>query len=455
MLNPEYTKQRFFGLTDISEEEPDDLQSLIRLLLYSNAIDIEGLVATSSEWKAINGTGARPDLIRQAINAYEEDRPSLLRHSADFPEAGHLRGLVAAGNGNDLASTGTGKESGGAELLVEALEREDPRPLWVGIWGGASTLTQALQTLRDRHGNGPRLTEVLKRLRVYEIQGQDDAGAWVAVNFPEVPFIRSQYQFRALSNRVDGVWPEPRRYLDEYVEAAWFARNIRSVNSALGRLYPDARYMFEGDTPSILHLIPNGLHDPDSIHQGGWGGRFLEEKTRNVWSGGCPVNDEGRFGDFFMHTDAADALPVAATGKCSRNVYNPLRRWRNAYQNDFAARMAWTVLAYADANHAPVAVVDGDPSREVLHRALVPGASVRLDASKTYDPDGDSVSFTWWIYRDCGTRGFEPEIRLEEPGIAVVSAPEDSPSGEAHLILEVTDSGAPPLKAYRRIVLKN
>src|SRR6478736_2970736 len=40
-------KQRLLVLSDI-EADPDDAQSLVRLLLYSNELDIEGLVATTS-----------------------------------------------------------------------------------------------------------------------------------------------------------------------------------------------------------------------------------------------------------------------------------------------------------------------------------------------------------------------------------------------------------------------
>ena len=41
------SKQRVIVLTDI-EADPDDTQSLIRFLLYSNQWDIEGLIATTS-----------------------------------------------------------------------------------------------------------------------------------------------------------------------------------------------------------------------------------------------------------------------------------------------------------------------------------------------------------------------------------------------------------------------
>jgi len=43
-------KSRVIILTDIGAEV-DDTESLVRLLLYSNVIDIEGLVATTSVWQ--------------------------------------------------------------------------------------------------------------------------------------------------------------------------------------------------------------------------------------------------------------------------------------------------------------------------------------------------------------------------------------------------------------------
>jgi len=107
-------RPRLFVLTDISSEEPDDLQSLIRLLLYSNEIEIEGLIATLSEWKSLLGSPFGPDLIHRALDAYACVRPQLLKHDHRYPEADALRQTVAVGNGNDLAATGPGKESPGA-----------------------------------------------------------------------------------------------------------------------------------------------------------------------------------------------------------------------------------------------------------------------------------------------------------------------------------------------------
>src|SRR3954465_8202461 len=75
-------KPRLVVLTDISSltagvAEPDDGQSLIRLMLYTNDFDIEGLVATSNLG---HGQRVRPDLIRQVVAAYERARPNLILH---------------------------------------------------------------------------------------------------------------------------------------------------------------------------------------------------------------------------------------------------------------------------------------------------------------------------------------------------------------------------------------
>ena len=69
-------KHRLFVLTDIGNE-PDDTQSMIRLLLYSNVIDIEGLAASTSTHMKHN---VNPQILNQLITAYGKVRPNLLKH---------------------------------------------------------------------------------------------------------------------------------------------------------------------------------------------------------------------------------------------------------------------------------------------------------------------------------------------------------------------------------------
>src|SRR5699024_4537066 len=74
-------KQRLLVLTDI-EADPDDTQSLTRLLLYANEIDLEGLIATTSVHQK---TRVAPESIRRVIANYAEVRGNLLLHDTAYP----------------------------------------------------------------------------------------------------------------------------------------------------------------------------------------------------------------------------------------------------------------------------------------------------------------------------------------------------------------------------------
>lgn len=73
--------QRVIVLTDI-EADPDDTQSLIRLLLYSNQIDVKGLIAVTSTHLKNN---IYPESINRVIEAYKKVRPNLLKHESNYP----------------------------------------------------------------------------------------------------------------------------------------------------------------------------------------------------------------------------------------------------------------------------------------------------------------------------------------------------------------------------------
>lgn len=142
----EVAKQRLIVLSDI-EADPDDTQSFIRLFLYANQIDIEGLVATTSTHMK---TAIHPDSIRRIIDAYGKVQPKLALHEPGFPTATKLTSLVREGQpGYGMAMVGAKHDTAGSRLIIEALDRNDPRPLWVSIWGGANTLAQALYSIKQ------------------------------------------------------------------------------------------------------------------------------------------------------------------------------------------------------------------------------------------------------------------------------------------------------------------
>jgi hypothetical protein len=138
---PYVDKQRVVVMTDIANE-PDDLMSMVRFLVYANHFDVEGLIATTSTWMK---NKVRPDVIQMLVSAYGGVRPRLLQHEPGFPAAAALQAVIVPGQpGYGMAAVGPDKTSPGAELIVGAAGRADERPLWVLAWGGTNTLAQAL-----------------------------------------------------------------------------------------------------------------------------------------------------------------------------------------------------------------------------------------------------------------------------------------------------------------------
>jgi hypothetical protein len=163
-------------LTDISSltagvAEPDDGQSLIRLMLHADEFDIEGLVATSNLG---HGQEMRPDLIRRVVDAYAEVRPNLTLHDARYPPASTLAGVIKSGQpvaGPEVPverSVGEGKDTQASEWIIAVVDRPDPRPVWVVIWGGSADLAQAVWKVRATRAPD-RLARFVSKLRVHAI----------------------------------------------------------------------------------------------------------------------------------------------------------------------------------------------------------------------------------------------------------------------------------------------
>jgi hypothetical protein len=308
---------------------------------------------------------------------------------------------------------------------------------------------------------------LVSKLRVYAISDQDDSSQCLRGAFPDLFYIVSpsdqghgDYKTatwwgisgdelathvprtmfcRQLEVRGKPCTPIIRGPRFELVDNPWLYEHIRS-QGPLGARYPPIRFIMEGDTPSFLNLIGNGLAARVHPSWGGWGGRYQsarpEGEPREIW------------------TNADDEV-LAPDGQTYRTNHATVWRWREASQHDFAARMDWSITErFGDANHNPMLTVNDDASKRPIRIRASPGQTLRLSAAGSRDPDpGDRVRYRWWQYREAGS--YPSRISIPEPeekSVALV-VPDDAAGSTLHVILEATDDGTPALTSYRRVLV--
>lgn len=309
------------------------------------------------------------------------------------------------------------------------------------------------------------------RLRVYAISDQDTTGTWIQARWPDIFYVSSVHgftQFGAATwpgmNSNDNGFANTTKVTDD-----WVTPNIRV--GALGAVYPLIEFGLEGDTPSFLWLLPNGLSDPERPDLGGWGGRY----TRVVDLNG--FNAYGSVSEVLSLSDGGQYGSMQAT----------IWRWRDAMQDDFAARMQWTLnRTIGEVSHPPMVNVNGSAGPGSLQFQLGANQSIILDAAKTCDADhpGDisELEFEWFGYPL--PAGFNPQqalsirplappsgtdgiLAVNEAGFAnatlgtkveVSLTTNNGPlldGQEWTLILQVrTRNGPYPIRRYKRIIIK-
>ena len=417
-------KPRVINTTDLGAD-PDDKQSMVRQLVSSNEFDIEGLIVATGCWRK---TQSNTKMLDTLVEAYAAAYPNLNVHADGYPTPKYLKSISVMGQtGYGMDDVGTGKDSSGSELIIASADRDDPRPLWIMGWGGMNTIAQAIWKVRETRSE-EGLKKFLSKLRLFDILGQDDAGAWIAKNFPDVFYIRATGVYG---------WQPPKN--------GDYQRNDIQSHGPLGAVYPDTQWATEGDSPAFMHIYPNGLNNPEQIDQGGWGGRFDLIKKAGIRSmsevAKIEKDGETKYDPYYMYGNTEEGAEA-------------IKRWNKGYDNDFAARMDWSIISnYKDANHHPVAVLNGNKTRSVLQMNASVGDKVELNAEGSTDPDGNTISYKWSFYDEPSSYDGSVSILNDRSIKASIEIPENSKGKNIHIILEIYDNGSPNLYAYRRMII--
>jgi len=486
-----------------ADPELDDNNSLIRLLLHSNELTIEGLIYASSQfhWKG-DGKGTKwfvpgreydrfglslcpceswrwaddERFIHDIVEAYEEVYPNLKVHDPDYPSPEYLKSRIRYGNINFDGDFSADTE--GSKLIESLIMDEKPGKLFITAWGGASTIARALLSIQQEFqytDEWDTIKEKISRKVVLLPSGdQDDTFIkYIRPNWPDIEYRRFRngpsYGYGAQLNAT----PENARYLT----SEWMTENVTS-RGPLGELYRvwgDGKQMVkddkfdyfglegysdeelrkmgyvvwmpvqskgswlgEGDNHTFMNMLGNGLEAYKDPFYGGWGGRGIGNRpTASLFS--MPEDSSSQ----------SMAESLAAMNSRNENEANPFPNFFPDAQNDFAARLKWSVTGeYDDANHAPTVDIAG-PKLVMAS----PGQRIRLNGVVS-DPDDNDISVRWWQFHS-GTYDGAIDISSASSMQAETVIPDDVQPGQTiHIILEANDNGTPAITRYDRLIIK-
>ena len=464
-----------------TDGELDDVDSFIRMLLYSNEYKVEGLIVSSSQWhykgdgkgtKFISEMemtkkmyGERTELrwpgeqwIYDLVDAYGKVYPNLIKHSKEYPTHQYLRDRIRIGNIDFEGEMA--KDTEGSDFIKAKLLDDDMSPLYLQVWGGTNTIARALKSIEDQYKNTAEWSKiyqkVCKKAIIYAILDQDATyKKYIESNWKDIKVYYNSNQFWSFAYFWKRAVPEQ---LHPYLEGKFMGKIINN-HGALMKMYYSygdgnppkgelediyssmeqakknmwgsfAQYDFisEGDSPAFLHLVDVGLENIQNPQDGGWGGRLVQSATTpSRWEDGEAASD---FNPYTQKMDKAFAQT----------------RWIPAIQNDFAARADWCIKDFKNANHVPMVMVNNK-------RLMVYGGQNLNIKAKTFDPDGNAVKVNFWQYQEVGNT--DKKLKIVANGHnASIKIPSSAKAGDTfHIIVEGTDTGTPALTRYQRVVL--
>ena len=453
-----------------ADPELDDNNSLIRFLLYSSDLEIEGLIYASSgfHWKG-DGNGTKwfvpgreytrfgldtcpceswrwsknERFIDDAVETYEKVYPNLKVHNPNYPAPDILKSKIRFGNiefDGDIS-----KDSPGSDLIKSLMLDDKPGPLFITAWGGQSTIARALKSIQEQYEYTIEWEAIKKKISrkvvLLPSGDQDDTYAtYIKPNWPDIDY----RQFRGGPNYSYGAQLRAKQEDSVYLTASWMKENVsdRGPLGALYRVWGDGKQMVKGDIMDYFGLSGYTNDELKKMgyvvwmpvqQKGSWLGEGDDHTFMNMPGNGLRAYEVGSYGGWGGREGAneleyPDFFPQA--------------------QRDFAARLKWSVTTnYKNANHEPVAIIEGP-----LNILASAGDKIRINGAVS-DPDGNAVSIKWWQFQ---VGSYPNKVIISNPNSAQteVIIPNDATGGQTiHLIFEATDNGTPSLTKYQRIMI--
>ena len=269
---PVPVKPRILISTDIGGTDPDDNQSMIHFLMYSNLFNTEGLISSPSY-----GHGSKQNIV-DMIALYEKDLPQLNKHAKGFPTADALRAISKQGKQGAAPFAGYSTPTEGSNWIIKCARKKSSQPLWVLVWGGLDDLAQALHDAPD----------IRNKIKVYWIGGPNkkwsaNSYAYIVHRYPDLWFIEdnsSYYGFFSNNGMPDSV--KTTNYYAQYIRGAGY------MGKDFIRYYGGNVKM--GDTPSLLYMMDG---DPNNPLKESWGGSFekFNRSPRFIFNRNTTLND--------------------------------------------------------------------------------------------------------------------------------------------------------------------
>jgi hypothetical protein len=467
-----------------ADPELDDANSLIRFLLYSTDVKIEGLIYASSQfhWTG-DGKGTKLSLpgreytrfglnlcpcesyrwakderfIDDIVERYEKVYPNLKVHNANYPTPEVLKSKIRFGNiefDGDFS-----KDTPGSDLIKSLMLDDNMEPLYITAWGGQSTIARALKSIEDQYEKTPGWlkirAKILSKIILLPSGDQDETySKYIKINWPEI-------DYRQMGRGPNYGYGAQLRTTPEnvaYTTAAWMQENVTS-RGPLGsyyRVWGDGRQMVKGDIFDYFGLSSHTSEELKKMgyivwlpvqEKGSWLGEGDNPTFMNMLDNGLRGYEQGSYGGW-GGTQVAPGpnfgFPAPDTSKTSP----PFPNFWPAAQSDFAARLKWSVTPrYEDANHEPKVSINGP-----LNIKASAGKKIQLKGVVS-DPDGDAVTVRWWQFK-AGTYSGDVVFSNPTSTSTEVVVPIDAQPGQTvHLILEATDNDSIKLTRYQRVVI--